>query len=91
VTVIPTWAPDNSVDNRRSARATPWARLSPAATRRSTADGSSATRENSAATKMAVPAVSTTPSRTSNHSISTCTSPVAVARSEVRVRSLSRS
>src|SRR5690625_4680894 len=65
VTVIPTWAPDNWVERCLSAWATPrslraWLGLA-SAMRRSRAAGSTATSENSAATKMKVPTVSTTP------------------------------
>ena len=45
------------------------ARVSPASTACCTVGRSSATSENSAATKTAVPAVNATPSRTSNHSV----------------------
>jgi len=69
VSVMPTCAPESWVDNVRSASPMPAARLSPAAIRRSTAAGSSATSENSEATNTAVPAVRTTPKAMSSQSV----------------------
>ena len=68
---MPTCEADSWVESRPRAARTPAEPVSPASTERSTADRSSATNENSAATNTAVPRVSRTPTRTSSHSVST--------------------
>ncbi len=69
VRVMPTCAADSWVDRRLSEPRTTSARASPESMAFCTVGRSSATRENSVATKMAVPIVNPTPVRTSNHSV----------------------
>ena len=69
VSVMPTWAAESWVESRRSEPSTTSARASPPSTAFCTVGRSSATSENSVATKMAVPIVNPTPVRTSNHSV----------------------
>ena len=69
VRVMPTCAPDRSVDRRPRALRTVAARPSPSAARVSTVDGSRATRENSPETNRAVPAVSRRPSAIMSQSV----------------------
>ena len=69
VKVMPTCAADSWVDRRRREPSTTSARASPSSIAFCTVGRSSATRENSVATKMAVPIVNPTPVRTSNHSV----------------------
>ena len=59
---MPSWAPESSVDRRRSALRTDWLRRSSGEVWLSTRPGSSVTRENSLATNTAVPSVSRMPS-----------------------------
>ena len=71
VRVMPSWAPESSVDSRRSALRTDWLRRSSGAAWPSTRPGSRVTSENSLATNTAVPSVSSTPRPTRSHSVST--------------------
>jgi len=70
VTVMPTWAPESSVERWVRAVRTALPRRSPAPGWSSATAGSTVTRENSPATKTAVPTVSSTPRPISNHSAS---------------------
>ena len=87
VSVMPTWHADSCVDSWRSALSTATERLSPLSTDRSTNERSKVTRENSAATKTAVPRVSTTLARSSNHSV---TGPGSSPRGDGGARRLGR-
>ena len=90
---MPTCAADSWVDSSRSEASTERARWSPPSTACCTCGRSSATNENSAATKTAVPAVSATPSRTSNHSVIVVPSPrrtEAPCRTTAAVRRVAR-
>ena len=66
---MPTWAADSWVESCLSDWSTTRARESPSSMARWTVGRSRATRENSAATKSAVPAVSSTAPRTRSHSV----------------------
>src|SRR3712207_12987 len=66
---MPSWAADSWVDSDRSAVTTPPAPASPARAASSARPRSTVVRENSAATKKPVSAVSTTAARRSNHSV----------------------
>ena len=72
---MPTCAADSWVDSSRSEASTGRARLVAGVDGLLHRGRSSATNENSAATKTAVPTVSATPSRTSNHSVIVVPSP----------------
>ncbi len=69
VSVMPSWQAESWVDRRRCEVRTDLAPFSPASTARRTAGRSSATSENSAATKSAVPTVRSTPRSRSNHGV----------------------